>query len=336
MVGVLLQFALKTAIESLSPLSRPLLAVPAYIAFNLVLAVGSNVVVATTTLWLNARLDPWVPWHPVAAKRLAVQGLLTMLISFVVVSTIAGILIGFVVPYPDKTVAMERAMAVGTIIAFTLSTLYTGVHFFNQWGRSLAEVERLKREHLQSQFSTLKQQVNPHFLFNSLSTLTSLLVEDQQRAVEFVQKLAHVYRYVLEATDRDTVDLGTELHAAQAYAFLQQTRFGENLQIRVHVPEEYAHLRVAPLTLQMLLENAIKHNVISGERPLVVDVTVDGDHWLVVKNNVQKKISVEAGTRVGLRNIVNRYRFLGEGSVEIRETDREFIVRVPLLTQGQS
>ena len=330
-VGVILLFSSIMSVELLVPNARPLLLVPAHIAYVFVRALLANILLLIVTRWLNARLDHRIPWHSSALKRLVVQGLITVMISAVILSTIVGTFVAFVVPYPDRESALQRALIFSNLFAFILSILYTGVYFFNQWGRSLADVEQLKREHLQSQFNVLKQQLNPHFLFNSFNTLTSLLAEEPQRASEFVQKLSNVYRYVLQATDRDTVELDMEIMAAQAYAYLQQTRFGTSFQVNIQVPADHRNLLIAPLTLQILLENAIKHNIISTDKPLQVDISIDGDGWLVVRNKVRKKRSVESGTQVGLKNISDRYRILSDKTVEIYEDGSAFVVRIPLL-----
>jgi len=330
-IGVILLFSFVMSIELLVSETKPLLQLQAHIAFTLVRALLANIFLLIITRRINIKLDDYFPWYPNALKRLIIQGLLTILISAVIISVIVGLMINSVVPYSNNAVALQRSLIFSNISAIVLSILYTGVYFFNQWGRSLVDLERLKREQLQSQFAVLKQQLNPHFLFNSFSTLTSLLQEDSQHATEFVQKLSNVYRYVLQSSDRNTIELNTEIQAVQAYAFLQQTRFGNNLRVEIDVPTVYRNLFIAPLTLQILLENAIKHNVVSSERPLTVKILIIDEEYIAVKNNLQKKNSIEAGTQVGLKNIQSRYEILSEKKVDIMELDSEFIVSVPLL-----
>ncbi|HTY35596.1 MAG TPA: histidine kinase [Bacteroidota bacterium] len=332
-LGVILTFALKTTIESLLSDIRPQLSAPSYIAFNLGLSLGVNFVLVLVTRRMNAQLERLLPWHSTPVRRFVIQGLVTMVLSLATAYLLVALPMELVLPSPTPSDIMERRMYLSTLIAFTLSTLYTGVYFLNQWGGSRAQVERLKQERLKAQFAALKQQLNPHFLFNSLSTLSSLLAEDPEQASQFVQKLSSVYRYVLEVTDLNVVDLRREVQALEAYAYLQQVRFGNSLQLKIVIPEESTSLFVAPLTLQILLENAIKHNVISSDKPLQVDIDVEGDNWLVLKNRIQKKYSVETGTGIGLKNIVNRYRLLDKRVVEIKETSSEFIVRIPLLNR---
>jgi two-component system, LytTR family, sensor kinase len=331
-LGVLLSFTLKITLDSI--LGRPLVGYTEYILFIIVYALLINILIGTGTRQINTLLEQWIPWQQATRKRLIIQTFLAGLLAFVVVSIFALITYLLILPYPDPVNVMKRGITVGTLHAMTLGILYTAGYFFEQWGKSYIEAERLKHENLLSQFSVLKQQVNPHFLFNALSTLSSLLVEDQKRATEFVQKLSIVYRYVLESKEKDIIDLADEIEAAQAYAYLQQTRFGENLKVSMCLPGNYRDKLIAPLTLQILLENAIKHNIVSSKRPLLVEVKVEDDSWLIVKNNLQKKTSIEAGTQIGLKNIVNRYQFLDNRTVDISETDSEFTVRIPLLQKA--
>jgi two-component system LytT family sensor kinase len=331
LVGVVLLFTLKTSIEIFFPYNIPYVNFTQQIIFNLFFSLFVNLVVAVGTRRINTWLDKRLSWYETTVKRLILQAFATGVFAMIVVSAFAYVMIVFLLSFPDVNEAFVRTLFVGTIVVVILSALYTGVYFFEQWGNSRLEAERLKRENLHSQFSVLRDQLSPHFLFNSLSTLSSLIAENQNHAVEFVHNLASVYRYVLQSMERETVELETELAAARAFMFLHQTRFNGCVRLNIEVSEEHKHLFVAPLTLQILLENAIKHNIISKEKPLAVTISVEEGPLLVVKNNIQRKSSYESGTHIGLKNIINRYRLLRKKDVDIRETDSEFIVSVPLL-----
>jgi LytS/YehU family sensor histidine kinase len=172
--------------------------------------------------------------------------------------------------------------------------------------------------------------VNPHFLFNNLNTLSSVIPENPQQAVDFVQQLSKVYRHILEVKDEQSILLKDELDVMKAYAFLLQTRFGDNLDISIDVPEEKLKKRIVPLSLQILMENAIKHNIVSSEKPLKVIVSAVNGR-LVVSNNLQKKNQVFESTGIGLDNIRNRCRLLGNGQVEVTENGANFTVSIPLI-----
>jgi hypothetical protein len=194
-----------------------------------------------------------------------------------------------------------------------------------------ARAEQLENENLQAQFAALKSQVNPHFLFNSLSILSSLVHVDADLSEQFIEQLSRAYRYTLEQREHDLVPLGTELDFIKAYTFLLKIRFEDKFEVRVAVPEAARqNYQVAPLTLQLLVENAVKHNTMSQQEPLLVDIELDGDA-LVVRNTLQRRPATYASTGVGLDNIHKRYRLLTDRLVAVGVSNRDFVVRIPLL-----
>ena len=199
----------------------------------------------------------------------------------------------------------------------TISELY---FYFNEWRNSLIEKERLEKENIQSQFQSLKNQVNPHFLFNSLNTLSALIHSDPDQAEEFIDEFAKVYRYILEFDDKHLVTINEELNFIQSYVFLQQIRFGKNLAVKISIDDSFYDHFIPPLSLQILVENAIKHNVISQEMPLTIVIYVDGDN-IRVENNLQQRMDKPISTGVGLRNIKSRYElFAGKTPILIKQT----------------
>ncbi len=188
----------------------------------------------------------------------------------------------------------------------------------------------LEREKATIQYDSLKQQLNPHFLFNSLTSLAGLIETDQEMASGFLQTMSDMYRYILKNGEQETVLLKDELRFGQLYMGIQQTRFGKGFQVEVDVPEEYGTFRIAPVTLQNLVENAIKHNIIDRSSPLVIRIFIDND-YLVVSNNLQKKPMVETSNKTGLNQFISLYRFLSEKPVLIAESETEFVVKVPLV-----
>ena len=191
--------------------------------------------------------------------------------------------------------------------------------------------ERLEKENVQAQFAALKSQVNPHFLFNSLSILSSLVHSDAELSEKFIDQLSRAYRYILEQKDNERVLLKTELEFIQAYRFLLNIRFENKFDVVINVPEaDQNRYSIAPLTLQLLVENAVKHNRMSAKEPLRVHIELEGD-CLVVCNNRQLRPQSEISTGVGLQNIINRYILLTDRPVSISENDGNFVVKVPLL-----
>jgi len=189
----------------------------------------------------------------------------------------------------------------------------------------------LQKENLQSQYDVLKQQVNPHFLFNSLNVLTSLIKLEPDLAEKFSEQLSKVYRYVLENKDNELVDLNTELNFLDAYIFLLNIRFVGKLVVNLNIPEENRNDRIIPLAMQLLIENAIKHNVMSKQNPLVIDIYVDSENYLNVINNLQERPSQIVSTGVGLKNILNRYQLLNLTTPSFGKAGHQFVAKIKLV-----
>ncbi|MEN9548855.1 MAG: hypothetical protein RIR12_1446 [Bacteroidota bacterium] len=192
------------------------------------------------------------------------------------------------------------------------------------------KAQALEKEKAQVMYETLKQQLNPHFLFNSLTSLNSLIYADPKTASEFLDSLSKTYRYILKSRDSETVPLADEIRFAENYVKLQQTRFEKGFKVEINIPEKYHHTQIVPVTLQNLIENAIKHNIIDEESPLVVNIKIE-NNWLVVQNNLQKKKFVETSNRQGLASMQSLYLYLSDRPVEITETATTFKIKLPLL-----
>lgn len=204
--------------------------------------------------------------------------------------------------------------------------------YFTEYKTKWMEAEELKRISAQAELQLVKSQINPHFLFNNLNVLSTLIMKNNEEANRFIEEFSKVYRYILTTNDRELVDLRTELDFIKPYIFLLQKRFAEGLEIVVDVPAQYEKFYVIPASLQMLIENAIKHNVVSRNKPLRIDVHVNGNNTIVVKNNLQLRESVDNSTRVGLNNIIKRYWLFSGQQVEVKNGDNAFMVTLPLLT----
>lgn len=212
-----------------------------------------------------------------------------------------------------------------------IATVYEAGYFFTMWKQQAIEAEALKSRQLRAELDILRNQVSPHFLFNSLNTLVALIPEEPMQAVTFTKALSHVYRYILQHKEKEVVDLGTELDFTEAYIHLMKVRFEEALRITVDVAPQHRRLLVAPLTLQLLLENALKHNVASTTHPLQVDIHVENGRTLVVRNNLRRKQGTVEGTGTGLNNVKQRYAILSHRQVDVIETRDHFLVALPLL-----
>ena len=194
----------------------------------------------------------------------------------------------------------------------------------------LKREESLQKEKIIFQFETLKSQVNPHFLFNSFSTLSAIIDEDKEQALDYVQKLSAFFRNILEYRDKTLISLKEELELAGTYFYLQKQRYNDNFKLTVDIANEYLSTFIPPMTLQMILENAIKHNVISADKPLTVTISVK-DNYLVISNNIQPKKNQEASTGIGLQNIANRYRIINGSRIDVKITAETYTIFLPVI-----
>lgn len=224
-------------------------------------------------------------------------------------------------------------------IVLMVSTYNMGdlaTYYFTRLQKTLLETERIKRQQLQSQFSVLKSQISPHFLFNSLNALSTIVHKDAHQSEVFIRKLADIFHYVLQNSHLDLISLQQELDFTKAYCYLLKVRYGQNLKVKVEVfPDKITHKMIPPLTLQMLVENAIKHNEISQEHPLQINIGNQGD-FLWIQNNLQTRHQPEASLHIGLNNIKSRYSFFTDIAIDISKTSTMFMVKLPLLKKARS
>jgi sensor histidine kinase YesM len=282
------------------------------------------------TMWLGNEylvmwLDSKIKWTTEPIKRL-ITGFLTMILYTL---GSLSLLLKFFEWVLDLQINTKTETVYWTIGSTFFITLFmTSRSFLFNWRQSAIDAEKLQKENIAARYESLKSQVNPHFLFNNFNALTNLIYEDQDKAVKFIKQLSEVYRYVLDTRDREVVSVAEEIKFLESYIYLQKIRFGDKLNINVAVNN--TAFRIAPLALQILLENAIKHNVVSEEDPLHVRIYSDGD-YISVENNLQKKATIgEASMGIGLENICKRYEFLSDKKVEIVHDSKRFLVRLPL------
>lgn len=219
------------------------------------------------------------------------------------------------------------------VLSFVVSIVINSVLFFRNWREAVVNQEELKRERLTLQYEALKNQVNPHFLFNSLNVLTSLVYSDPDVSARFIRQLAEVYRYVLDVKDVELTPLANELCFVESFIYLHKIRFEDGLFTEiVNITDSDGY--IIPLSLQMLVENAIKHNVVSREEPLKIRIEISDD-YVVVSNNIQPKLVSADSTSIGLNNIKARYEYLSNKDFEVIDNGREFVVKLPLLKKPQ-
>lgn len=206
------------------------------------------------------------------------------------------------------------------------------MYYFKEYKSKLVEAEELKRITAQAELQLVKSQINPHFLFNNLNVLSTLVLQNNAEANKFIEAFSKVYRYILSTHDKELVEIKTELDYIKPYIFLLEKRFSDGLSIKINIPEQYESKYIIPASLQMLIENAIKHNVVSRHKPLHIDVHVNGNNSIVVSNNLQVRETVENSTEIGLNNIKKRYLLVSGREVQIDKNNSDFTVTLPMLT----
>lgn len=295
-------------------------------------------ILSAFTLWEGNRrifisMRRWFPRYNQTTRRLVVQTLLSIGFTFVATAFLHWVyplVVGITLGAGD---ALLSSFLLNLVPTLFVTSLYESAYFFRHWKENLQRSEALVRANMQAELEMLRSQLDPHFMFNSLNTLAALIEDDNEPAHMYLGQLADVYRYVLLSRNKTTVPLAEEMAFVEAYLYLNKTRFRDDLRVEQHIaPAAYA-ARVAPLSLQLLVENAIKHNVISPENPLCVTLTTEADvPYVRVQNNVQLKTGLQPSTRVGLRNLIDQYRLLSERPVEVHRAPDSFMVRIPLLT----
>lgn len=203
------------------------------------------------------------------------------------------------------------------------------ITYNNELSQSKLEAETLKNETTEAQYEALRRQINPHFLFNSFNVLSSVIESNPRLAVQFVEQLSVVYRYLLKTQEQKIIPLEEELDFINSYVFLLKIRFGENLQFHKKIVHS-DDVSLPPSTLQLLIENAIKHNEVSKSNPLTISL-IQENGSLIVSNNKNPKSTIEESSNVGLSNIKNRYELLGNKVPEVKDEEREFVVKISLI-----
>jgi hypothetical protein len=222
-------------------------------------------------------------------------------------------------------------LAIITVIAVSFYTFYRfKLDKHQQILRLETKAQILQKEKAIVMYETLRQQLNPHFLFNSLTSLSSLIHYDQNKAADFLDGLSKIYRYILKSRHNDTVTLAEEIKSVQTFIKLQKTRFENGLTVHINIDEKFFYGKIPPVTLQNLVENAIKHNIIDKDSPLVIDIYTE-EEYIIVRNNLQKKNFVETSNKQGLLSLATLYEYLSDMPVVISEDEQYFFVKVPVL-----
>ena len=240
-------------------------------------------------------------------------------------------LFGYTVDGADLT----YGYLVGLIVNIVFESLWELMYIMDRYKESAAEKEMMEMMHLKQEFNNLKQKVNPHFLFNSFNTLSSLITEDEERAEKFLDELSKVYRYLLRNNEKGMSTVDEETKFILSYSQLLETRYGDGFNLEMDISPEARDKQIPSLCLQLLVENAVKHNVVSRHNPIRIVIKTTTDGYLTVENNLNKKTrkSIES-TGIGLSNIREKYRLLNHSDVSVTETGEQFRVAIPLIASN--
>ncbi len=288
-------------------------------------------IVFESLFWINNKLGSRIAWEKYPIFKFIGQVIIDTVVAVVIVNglrTVIALFFGFndYIRLQDEIILLSFIF----VLAIASTTLELIIFLFNKWRYSIVELERFKKENAEFKFESLRSQLNPHFLFNSLNTLSSLVFEDQKKAEIFIRELSDVYRYILDNRDNELVSLNQEIDFANAYIKLLKVRFDRNIVVDVIKNNNHDIKKIAPLSIQLLIENAIKHNVISKKFPLSIIIQINANQ-VIVKNNIKLKQVKEHSSELGLVNIKSRYNFLTDQPVEVYNTGADFIVKIPLI-----
>jgi two-component system LytT family sensor kinase len=226
---------------------------------------------------------------------------------------------------------LKIALFSGVGLTMIATTSWEADYTLKQWKHKLTEKEKLEQLTIQQEFETLKSQVNPHFLFNCFNTLSSLISEDRKQAEVFLNELSKVYRYLLRTNEDGLTTLQTEIRFVESYYRLLRTRHGEAVNISIELDRKYEHYLLPSLSLQMLIENAVKHNVLSKNKPLMIDIFTTTGNKLIVSNNLQLRTIKGPSNKIGLDNIRSKYELLHYTGFQVLEDAKTFSVVLPLI-----
>jgi sensor histidine kinase YesM len=286
--------------------------------------------IAWADLRIIHHLNRTFPWESRLISRISFQFFLTIALALLASSMITWVS-HLLNTYPEglATVMVDNFL-VSAVLNLILMAILEAWIFFMEGSESRKRTEYLEKELSQIRFEVLKNQINPHFMFNSLNVLSGLIDKDTEKAHQFIDEFSHIYRYVLETIEKPVVTVREELEFARSYIFLQQIRYGEHLGLQIDLSSDVLDTWLPPLSLQVVLENAIKHNRVSDQRPLHIDIVHDDGH-LVVTNNLQLKIASGRSTGVGQENLIRRYRMISRKVPSFRMAARHYQVRLPLM-----
>lgn len=305
--------------------------------FNQVMMIAGFNATMWVIMWkgnelIAIRLDQHISWLKTPGKRFLIglgAALLYVLLAATLINIVLVLVLGGKLILRDISDDIFESTLIASGITILIMLILYSISFFKSWRQAAINIEKLKRESITSKYEVLKNQVNPHFLFNTLNALTTLIYDDKEKAVSFINKFSDVYRYVLDSKDKEVITLEEELKFVKSFIFLLQTRYEKNLIINIQ--ENSCSGYIPPMALQLLVENAIKHNIIADDTPLYLDIFVN-DQNIIVENNLTTKMpNDDQPEGMGLENIKSRYEILTDKTLKVEKDEKKFRVILPIL-----
>ncbi|AWW29232.1 histidine kinase [Echinicola strongylocentroti] len=277
-------------------------------------------------------LEKWHPWGRLPLRRFLIQFLISGLYSLACINLCYYLLKTLFIGLPPDAEQMLLLNIYGLLFYIPVMSINFGVYFMQRWKKAALRSEQLQAENLKSRLESLKVHVDPHFLFNNLNVLSSLIDIDTEDAHRFLNKFAEVYRYVLQHRDEELVELDTEIEFIHSYIYLFQKRLNRQLKITIDYPPSSTIFHIPTLAVQMLLENAIKHNIATVSKPLTILIFMEDARYIVVQNTYQPKNQQYSSLpKTGLDNIMKRLAYFSDEEMVIEQTTDKFTVKLPLL-----
>lgn len=303
------------------------------------------VFVYVLTLWqmevmLAKRLNRLMPWKQGFSRRLFRETGLSLLFSLILLNIPFTCFKLYSIQYLEQPGGSYNVYifllvnSLGFIFYLLVTALHMGNTFLSQWLETKEIAGKLREENSQAKILRYQEQLNPHFVFNNLNIVTALIDKDPESAKTFVEQFSTSYRYLLAESDKELVTLKSEVEFLESYLYLLKVRFQQSLQTEIKIPDKFLEFYIPPFAVQLLIENCIKHNVISQVTPLIIEVLAF-DTKLMVRNNLQPKLQIDHSSNKGLTNIQNRYQFFTDVEIEIKKTESYFSVIIPLLESNE-
>ncbi len=293
-------------------------------------------IVVTILLWIGNRwitklFDWYFPWLKFGNKRFF-SHLLVGIVYSLSIFNLAYLI--FKLAFTEDPPVAEQFILIntfGAIFIIPIFSIYFSLYFLDYWQKSELEMEKFQKESMRSQLATLKSHLDPHFLFNNLNILSSLIDKDRDQSQEFLVRFAQVYRTMLLTKVEDLITVEEEMDFIGSYIYLIQTRFEENIVFDINIDEEANYSMLPPLTIQLLIENAVKHNIITEKRPLRISIKAKPQKLMVINSLYEKPEDLKTKSGTGIKNIKERYSYFSDGELKFEKTSDEYKVTLPLM-----